>query len=295
MQHDTAPQAGDGGELLADAVSWNTIFSGATGIILLAGGSVLDARLGVDAWMLTGLGAGLLLFAGMLVWLLAAPRRLAAGARFVVAADVAWVVGAALVLAAAPSVLSPAGRAALALVTAVVAVIAVVQVLGLRRVRSGPVTGTSPLALRVSRVVAAPVERVWDAVADAGDYARFAPGIASTAIVAGEGQGMVRVCTDERGGKWAETCTLWEAGSRYRMTVDTASYPAYHRVLLHELTQTWSVEPAAGGTRLSLAFDGAVKLGALGRLAARMLGRPRRLEAILDAYERELTATSTPA
>jgi hypothetical protein len=32
-----------------------------------------------------------------------------------------------------------------------------------------------------------------------------------------------------------------------------------------------------------------VKLGVIGRLAARMLSRPRRLEVILDAYERELT------
>jgi hypothetical protein len=46
-----------------------------------------------------------------------------------------------------------------------------------------------------------------------------------------------------------------------------------------------------GGTRLTLAFDGAVKRGVLGRLAARLLGNPRRLEAILDAYER---ASRTP-
>jgi hypothetical protein len=47
-----------------------------------------------------------------------------------------------------------------------------------------------------------------------------------------------RVCTNDRGGQWAERCTLWDEGTRYRMTVDVGSYPIYYRMLLHELTQT---------------------------------------------------------
>ena len=76
------------------------------------------------------------------------------------------------------------------------------------------------------------------------------------------------------------------------MTVDVSSYPAPYRMLLHELAQSWTLEPVPGGTRIRLAFDGAVKLGMLGRGAVRMLGRRRRLEAILDNYERELTAAT---
>jgi uncharacterized protein YndB with AHSA1/START domain len=153
-------------------------------------------------------------------------------------------------------------------------------------------TATSPVHLRVERFVAVPMERVWRAIADAGDYGRFAPGIAATSIVAGEGEGMVRVCRDDQGGEWAETCTLWEDGHRYRMTVDVSTYPAHYRLLLHEFAQTWTLETVPNGTRIQLTFDGAVKLGALGRAAVRMLGRQRRLEAILDNYERELTARS---
>lgn len=134
-----------------------------------------------------------------------------------------------------------------------------------------------------------PADRAWAAVSDAGDYARFAGGIAATSIVAGDGEGMVRVCRDEQGGEWSETCTLWEDGHRYRMTVDVESYPAYYRMLLHEFTQTWTVEPARHGAHIRLQFDGRVKLGIIGRAAARALGNGRRLEAILDAYERELT------
>lgn len=283
-----AAAAGDCGRLLATAISWNAVFSATTGVVLLAGGFVLDDWLGVHVLVLMALGGGLLAFAGLLLWLLTQPRHLSVGARLVIAADVSWVAGAAVLLAVFPAALSPAGRAALATVSAVVAAIAAAQVVGLRRIRSGPVTATSPVALRVERVIAAPVEQVWDAVADAGDYARFAPGIAATEIISGEGQGMVRVCIDDRGGRWAEACTLWEAGTRYRMTVDVDSYPIYYRMLLHEFAQTWTVEPAPGGTRLTLSFDGAVKLGVLGRLATRVLGNSRRLEAILDAYEHAL-------
>jgi ribosome-associated toxin RatA of RatAB toxin-antitoxin module len=289
-EHSRSSPTGDEGRFLAGAISWNALFSAASGVLLLVGGFAFNSWLGVDAWLLMGVGGGLILFAGLLLWLLSQPRHLAAGARLVVAADAAWVAGAVLLLAWLPSALSPAGRMALAVVTAIVAAVAAAQLVGLRRLRSGPVTGTSPLALRVQRIIAAPAQQVWHAVADAGDYARFVRGIAASAIVSGEGQGMVRLCTDDRGRQWAESCTLWEEGTRYRMTVDVDSYPIYYQMLLHEFSQTWTVEPTARGTRLTLAFDGAVKLGVLGRLAARVLGNPRRLEAILDAYERDLTS-----
>lgn len=289
-EHASPSPTGDHGRLLATAISCNALFSTATGVVLLAGGFLgLDRWLGADAWLLGGVGGALVMFAGLLVWLLSQPQHLAVGARLVVAADAAWVAAAALLLAAFPSALTPAGRTALAVVTAAVAALAAAQLIGLHRLRPGPVTGTTPLALRVQRVIDAPVGRVWQAVSDAGDYARFAPGIAATAIVSGAGQGMVRVCTDDRGGQWAERCTLWQEGTRYRMTVDVDSYPIAYRMLLHELAQTWTVEPSTDATVVTLTFDGAVKLGVLGRLAARLLGNPRRLEAILDAYERDLT------
>jgi hypothetical protein len=290
----TARATGDGGQLLASAVSINVIFSAASGVVLIAGAPMLSNPIGADGWLLATVGVGLVGFGALLVWLLAAPRRLAVGARFVLVADVAWVLGAVVLLAGFPGLLAPAGRVGLTVVSGVVAVIAVAQVVGLRRRGHGPVTATSPVQLRVERTVPVPVGRVWEAISDAGDYGRFAPGIAHTAIVEGEREGMVRVCRDDQGAEWSETCTLWEEGHRYRMSVDVSSYPAHYRMLLHEFAQIWTLEPVPGGTRIQLAFDGAVKLGVLGRGAVRMLGRRPRLEAILDNYERELTgATQT--
>jgi uncharacterized protein YndB with AHSA1/START domain len=287
--HGAPNPAGDGGQLLGSAVSYNAIISATSGLALVTAAPLLSGPIGLPGWILAVVGAGLVGFAALLLWLLAEPRRLALGVRFVLGADVVWVLGAVVLLVGSPTLLAPAGQVALGAVSVVVAVIAVGQAVGLQRRGAAPMTATSPVRLRVERVVAAPVERVWEAVSDAGDYGRFASGIEHTTIVTGEREGMVRLCRDDRGGEWTETCTLWEDGHRYRMTVDVASYPAYYRLLLRGFAQTWTVEPAPGGTRIRLAFDGAVKLGALGRAAVRVLGRRRRLEAILDNYERELT------
>lgn len=54
------------------------------------------------------------------------------------------------------------------------------------------------------------------------------------------------------------------------------SYPLRYRMLLGELHQTWDVEPTAEGSRVTLAFHGAVKLGVLGRLVVRMLMKSNR-------------------
>jgi hypothetical protein len=290
----TASSTGDGGRLLASAVSYNALFSAISGVTLSVGALPLSGSIGIASWILAVVGVGLVGFAGLLVWLLADARRLARGAPFVVAADVAWVLAAAVLLVGIPNLLTPAGQVGLAAVSVVVAVLAAAQTVGLRRRGTGPMTAASPVHLQVERIVAAPPEQVWIAISDAGDYGRFAPGIAHTAIVSGQQEGMVRICRDDQGGEWAETCTLWEDGHRYRMTVDVSSYPAYYRWLLQEFAQTWTVEPAPGGTRLRLAFGGAVKLGIFGRAAVRMLGRRRPLDAILDNYERELTGAVGP-
>jgi uncharacterized protein YndB with AHSA1/START domain len=291
----TTSATGDGGQLLASAVSYNALFSATSGVTLSVGALLLSDSIGVASWILAAVGVGLVGFAVLLVWLLADARRLDRGAPFVVSADVAWVLAAAVLLVGLPDLLAPPGQVGLAAVSVVVAGLGAAQSVGLRRRGTGSMTAASPVHLQVERIVAAAPSRVWAAISDAGDYGRFAPGIAHTTIVAGAREGMVRVCRDDQGGEWAETCTLWEDGHRYRMTVDVSSYPAYYRWLLQEFAQTWTVEPAPGGTRLRLAFDGAVKLGIFGRAAVRMLGRRRRLDAILDNYERELTGAVDPA
>lgn len=56
-EHSSSSPNGDAGRLLATAISWNALFSTATGVVLLAGGFLgLDRWLGADAWLLGGVG-----------------------------------------------------------------------------------------------------------------------------------------------------------------------------------------------------------------------------------------------
>lgn len=144
----------------------------------------------------------------------------------------------------------------------------------------------TPFALEVSRALPAPVDRVWAAIADVGGYARFADGIAATQVVSGAGE--VRRCTDDAGRGWSETCTLWEEGHRYRMSVDVDSYPLRYRAVLASLEQAWEVAAVPTGTHVALTFVGVARLGAVGRLAVTAMARGDRLERILDAYEHHL-------
>ena len=282
----------DPGRLLAAALSSNAVFSAGCGLILLAGASALSGPFGIPAWLLAGMGLGLVVFAGLVLWVLAHPSRLVVGGRAALAADVAWVAGGVVLLVGFPSLLTSTGNIALAAVTVLVAGLAAGQAHGLRRIRGRAATGTSRTTVRAQRVIAAPPARVWAAVADVADYARFTSTIAATEIVSGEGEGMVRACTDQRGGRWSETCTLWEEGRRYRMTVDVDTYPLYNRILLHELAQTWSLEAVPDGTRVTLTFDARLKLGVIGVLVGKVLGRRLDVEGILDAYEREPPSAS---
>lgn len=80
----------------------------------------------------------------MLVWLLAAPRRLWAGAVAVVGADLVSVAGAVVVIGLAPAALPPSGDVALAGVTAVVAALAAGQVRGWQGSGRGRCTARCP-------------------------------------------------------------------------------------------------------------------------------------------------------
>jgi hypothetical protein len=151
------------------------------------------------------------------------------------------------------------------------------------------------------RIVQAPAEQVWAVVADLAGYAQIAPGLSRVEILDGDQEGLRRRCYDHRGRGWNEVCTVWEPGHRYRMQVDTASYPFPLRQLLRAFQGTWSVDPVPDGTRITVRFDAQPRLGLLGRLAVGVMGRKahRDLTQLLDNYEQAIwthrTADRPPA
>jgi ribosome-associated toxin RatA of RatAB toxin-antitoxin module len=145
------------------------------------------------------------------------------------------------------------------------------------------------------RIIQAPADVAWKVVADLAGYAQIAPGLSHVEILQGDREGLRRRCYDQRGRGWNETCTLWEPGRRYRMQVDTASYPFPLRQLLRAFQGTWSVNPVPEGTRITVRFDAQPRLGLLSRLAIRAMGgkADRDLAQLLDNYEHAIGARNS--
>ena len=116
-------------DLLRGALAANAAFSGLTGLSALILAGTLEESLGPPAWALRAMGAGLLVFAALVARHSREPQR--AGTRQIIAADLAWVISAAIIIAVAPGWLTSAGRVVLISVTAIVAAVAAAQWRGL--------------------------------------------------------------------------------------------------------------------------------------------------------------------
>lgn len=115
---------------LQRALVTNAVFSATTGLGALLFAETLADALGPPAWSLRVLGAGLAAFA--VVAALESRARRRTGTIQIIAADLAWVVGATALIVVPPSWLTPTGRTVLAAVTAVVAGVAATQWISLR-------------------------------------------------------------------------------------------------------------------------------------------------------------------
>jgi len=120
--------------LLSRALVANGVFSGSSGLVLVAATDTVGAWLGVtDSGILLVLGLGLLAFSAGLVLLSRSPR---AGRPFIMAAtasDGAWVLGSVVLLVGFPDLLTTAGEATVGAVAVVVAAFGIAQVVGLQR------------------------------------------------------------------------------------------------------------------------------------------------------------------
>lgn len=144
-----------------------------------------------------------------------------------------------------------------------------------------------------TRIIEAPVEDVWTVVSDAGGYHAVVDTLEHTEITSGEGENMVRHCVDTKGREWNEVCTLWIDGQQFQMTVDVASYPSAFRAIFSEVVGTWTVEPAGEGSKVTMRFDGATKLGPIGRAAVAVMGKDSVTGGIFDGYEHQIAARLT--
>ncbi|MBM3516847.1 MAG: hypothetical protein FJX56_02960 [Alphaproteobacteria bacterium] len=121
---------------LRRALRGNALFSGISGLAAAAFAGLLAEFMGIG-WpvIFVVLGIGLIAFAGYLWWRTSRPTIDLGEAWTIVALDTAWVAGSAVLLLAAPTLLSPAGEWVVALTAVAVADIALIEYLGIRGAR----------------------------------------------------------------------------------------------------------------------------------------------------------------
>ncbi len=122
----------DHGRRLRTALLANALYSGLSGVTLVAASPFIGPWVGLDGWALLAVGVGLVGYAAVLAIARGQTRLLRIVGRLAVGADLAWVAGAAALILVG-DVLTSQGDLALALLTGGVGVLAAVQILGLRQ------------------------------------------------------------------------------------------------------------------------------------------------------------------
>lgn len=118
--------------LLKTTLFINAGSSAITGLVLAVGAVPVADWLGIPTWVAVVVGIGLLGFAVSVTMTARNPRPDAV--RQIIIADVAWVIGAVIVIFGFPGSMTTAGLRALGLISLAVAGFAILQTLGLRRV-----------------------------------------------------------------------------------------------------------------------------------------------------------------
>ncbi|MCC5950673.1 MAG: SRPBCC family protein [Acidimicrobiia bacterium] len=247
-----APIADPGGTLAAaqrlrNVVRLNALFSMVGATSAMAAPTVVADVLGVDhPGAVRALGVGLALFATGLGVLSTRPvDRLRRWTPALVSSDVGWVVASAATMAAGWYATS--GDLVVGTVATAVAAFAGRQWWALRHLRRldphNSVADRPPVeVLRVRRTIEAPTADVWAQMVDHELYGRLAPTLSAVRATTPNGAGLERTCANRKGETWHESCTLWDEGHRFDVTVDTSDYP----YPLAEMQGSWWVEPASG-------------------------------------------------
>ncbi|MFC8845375.1 MULTISPECIES: SRPBCC family protein [unclassified Micromonospora] len=275
---------------LRAALRTNAVFSTVCGLALVGAGWALTGWHLGPRWLPPLVGAALTVFAAGVARVAVQPvTPLRRQTLPVIAADVAWVAATATTLAVAD--LPTRTTVAAVTVAAVVGLLAGWQALGLRAVRTD-----DPLAdletVEAERILPAAPDRVWPLLSDHDLYGRLAPNLSSVEVISAPGQPLRRRCTNTTGNGWEETCTLYDDGHRYAVTVDTSDYP-YPLTAMRGL---WQVDPYPYGSRVTMRFTYQAHTTVRGGLFAivfRPLFRPV-LARIFTGWQQHLNTAPTP-
>lgn len=270
------------------------------GLVCLVAGGWTSTVLGTgQAGLVRLLGLGLVVFAFDVAAVAGARvSRLVRWAPVVSIADAVWVAATAVTVAA--GWYSTAGVIVVVLVAAMVAGFGAAQLRTWQHHRS--TVGSRPVSMfdEVPPVEVAHVERkvlgrqhiAWGVVTDHELYGRLAPNLSAVHVQSGTGAGMVRVCSNNAGEEWSETCTVWDEGDRFEVNVRTDHYP----YPLAVMRGSWWVRPDTPQTSVvGMDFRYQPLPGTKGRVFAALMqaGFPVVLRRILRGWEHEIAHRNT--
>lgn len=277
---------------LRNTLRVNAATSLVAGLILSSAPGALDRILGTGhpGWTRV-VGVGLVVFAAD-VAVVAGMRttRLSRWSPAVVVADLVWVVASLATIAG--GWFDPRGAVVVAATAAVVGTFAALQwrhLAGIPRSGIADIDERPPIEITaLTTLIEAPADRVWPVITDHRLYARLAPNLSAVEATGPDGPDLTRTCTNRTGRQWDETCTLWDEGRRYEVSVDTGDY-AYPLI---QMRGAWFVEPDGDGgasiVGLQFAFQPEATLYGRAFALAMQLAFPPVLRRIARGWRREV-------
>ena len=115
--------------------------------------------------------------------------------------------------------------------------------------------------------IAAPKEKVWEALADLGGIYKWNPGVASSHATSEStgGDGAMRHCDLQRKGDYLEERAFdWREGEGFKIDIYETNLPLKRNVV------EFSIEAAGDGTIVTVTPDYELKFGPLGMLMDRL-------------------------
>ncbi len=117
----------------------------------------------------------------------------------------------------------------------------------------------------LERRVKAPSNLVWSVISDLSSFGSPAQSVARVEVVAGKKQGLKRVCHDQEGRSWTETCVEWDEGRGYTLETDTTGYPYPVKEMRYGVAATEHGDAVV----IRLTYRYRVRFGLIGRIMDR--------------------------
>lgn len=236
--------------LLQKSLFFNALFSGLSGIILVAinkqMANLFDISNKSIFWII---GVALILFSVIIIYEIRRQNPL--GVLAIIIQDYLWVLGSIILLIAQPFEVSKTGNSIIAMVAIVVLFMAINQAKALVKIDNSQKKGLKQLSFE--KTINATKENVWKVISDVSNYHEVAPNIDEVRVISGKGEGMVRRCNHGKD-NWTEICSLWEEEKEYAFEVNTAApdYPYPFKFL----KGNWKVEEIdSSQTRVVMIFE----------------------------------------